>query len=164
MAVGKRSLLFHGTRLVLGAVFLYACYDKILHPRAFAEAVFNYQILPDAVVNLTALVLPWLELVLGVCLITGLWLPGATVASAGLLSLFMAALAFNQIRGLDVHCGCFSTRSTDGPAGIWSVFRDLLFLVAAAYLMVKVIFGPRSPTRMVGGGNKQGLPRVITNR
>ena len=62
-------------RLILGVIFIYASIDKIFHPAAFAEAVYNYQILPDALINLTAIVLPWLELILGAFLILGLWLP-----------------------------------------------------------------------------------------
>ncbi|MFP4194277.1 MAG: MauE/DoxX family redox-associated membrane protein, partial [Desulfobacterales bacterium] len=50
---------FVAARIFMGAVFLYASYDKILNPQAFAEAVYNYQILPDFAVNATALVLPW---------------------------------------------------------------------------------------------------------
>ena len=140
MAVRVRAVVFHVTRLFLGAVFLFACYDKILHPQAFAETVYNYQVLPAAAVNITALVLPWLELLLSICLITGLWLPGAVVASAGLLSIFLAALVYNQIRGLDIHCGCFSTNASAGPAGMASVARDILFWAAALYLAGCVMF------------------------
>lgn len=45
-------------RLFLGAVFVYASLDKILHPQAFAEMVYNYQLLPDVLINLTAIILP----------------------------------------------------------------------------------------------------------
>ncbi|MGA8240229.1 MAG: MauE/DoxX family redox-associated membrane protein [Desulfobacterales bacterium] len=45
--------MFLALRLLLGTVFLYASYDKILHPQAFAQAVYNYQILPDMAVNPT---------------------------------------------------------------------------------------------------------------
>jgi len=135
-----QPLVFHALRLLMGAVFLYASYDKILHPQAFAQAVYNYQVLPDGLVNLTALVLPWLELLLGLCLVAGAWLPGATVISSGLLTLFLAALVFNQLRGLDVGCGCFSTEASAGPADLWTVARDLSFLAAALYLAVYVFF------------------------
>jgi cation diffusion facilitator family transporter len=135
-----QPLVFHALRLLMGAVFLYASYDKILHPQAFAQAIYNYQILPDGLVNLTALVLPWLELLLGLCLVAGVWLPGATVISSGLLTLFLAALVFNQLRGLDIHCGCFSTEASAGPADLWTVARDLAFLAAALYLTVYVFF------------------------
>lgn len=60
--------LSHELRLLLGAVFLLASFDKILHPQAFAQTVYNYQILTDGFVNLAAIMLPWLELLLGVCL------------------------------------------------------------------------------------------------
>ncbi len=134
-----QTILFHSMRILLGVVFLYAGYDKILHPQAFAQAVYNYQILPDAAVNLAALVLPWLELLLGVCLVARFWLPGATVLSSGLLMVFLAALLFNQIRGLDIYCGCFSTETTEGPAGLWIVARDMIFLAISVYVMLRVL-------------------------
>ncbi|EKD38822.1 MAG: DoxX family protein [uncultured bacterium] len=127
---------FRVCRLLLGLVFVYASYDKILHPQAFAKAVFNYQLLPDAAVNLTALVLPWLELLLGLCLFFGILLPGAIVTVTGLMVVFLGALAFNQIRGLDIHCGCFSTDTEEGPAGLGTVLRDLAFLAISLYLFI----------------------------
>jgi len=132
--------IFHGLRLTLGGVWLIASYDKILHPQAFAETVYNYQILPDSAVNLAALILPWLELLLGVCLIAGWWLPGATMIGTGLLLVFIAALAFNQMRGLDIDCGCFSTSTTEGSADLWTVLRDIGFLIMSFYLTLRVYF------------------------
>jgi uncharacterized membrane protein YphA (DoxX/SURF4 family) len=146
-------------RLFLGGVFLYACADKILHPSEFARAVYNYQILPDQLVNLTALILPWLELVLGLCLIAGFWLPGAVFWSNGLLWAFFVALVFNTARGLDVHCGCFSSKPD--PAGsapaAWYLARDSFFLLCAGYLLVTVFARPKqeleaqAPARDVTG-------------
>jgi cation diffusion facilitator family transporter len=144
--VGKRgasriqTVVFHTLRLLLGAVFLYASYDKILHPAAFAQAIYNYQILPDGAVNLVALTLPWLELLLGLCLVAAFWLPGAMVLSTGLLTAFIGALVFNQMRGLDVHCGCFVTETANGPADVWTVIRDAGFLAVSAYLTMRTLF------------------------
>jgi len=131
-------ILFHGLRLFLGVVFLYAGFVKILQPAAFAEAVYSYQIMPAALVNLTALVLPWIEIVAGLCLTAGVWLPGAVSLSTSLLGVFIGALVFNLIRGLDVHCGCFSAAITHGPADMLTIARDLFFLVASLYLAVFV--------------------------
>ncbi len=137
--------LFHICRLLLGLVFVYASYDKILHPQAFARAVFDYQIVPDFAVNLITLILPWLELLLGLCLIFGVWLPGATIACNGLLVFFLGALVFNQIRGLDIHCGCFSTEIQEGAAGLGTVLRDLGFLAISLYLLLYIFYyKPRS--------------------
>ena len=64
-------------RLILGAVFIYASLDKIAHPAAFAKDVYNYQILPDALISLTAIGLPWLELIIGAFLLIGLFREGS---------------------------------------------------------------------------------------
>lgn len=134
-------IFFHLARICLGAVFLFASYDKILNPQSFAEAVYNYQILPDAMINLAALILPWLELLMGLCLISGIWLPGAVLLSTGLLLIFIAAMLFNQMRGLDIHCGCFSTKNTGEPVGLlWTVARDLAFLIISGYLTAALFF------------------------
>jgi uncharacterized membrane protein YphA (DoxX/SURF4 family) len=68
-------------RLFLGAIFVYASFDKIFRPSAFAEIIYNYQILPEAFINFTSIFLPWLELHLGLLLILGFWLPGAVLIS-----------------------------------------------------------------------------------
>jgi len=127
-------------RLLLGAVFLYASFDKIANPGAFAKAVYNYQILPDSMVNLVAVILPWMELLLGVCLVAGFWLPGASMISTGLLIVFVSAMAYNEIRGLDVHCGCFSTEPAEGSGGLPPLIRDSLFIVVSGFLTARVFF------------------------
>jgi len=126
-------------RLVMAGIFIYASLDKIAHPPAFAKDVYNYQILPDALINLTALVLPWLELFLGLCLLAGIWLPGAVLVMNGLLIVFLAALVFNMARGLDVNCGCFSTGS-DAPSMStgWYLLRDVGFFAVGAFLFYTV--------------------------
>jgi uncharacterized membrane protein YphA (DoxX/SURF4 family) len=126
-------------RLAMAGIFIFASIDKIAHPAAFAKDVFNYQILPDAMINLTALVLPWLELLLGLCLLAGVWMPGAVLSANGLLLIFLAALVFNLARGLDVNCGCFSTGS-DAPAmsTTYYLVRDIGFLALGAFLFYGV--------------------------
>ncbi len=136
----KRSTIFLlVTRLILGGVFIYASVDKIIHPAAFSEAVYNYQILPDVLINLTAIVLPWLELILGAFLILGLWLPGAALLSNLLLVTFFGALVFNLARGLDIHCGCFSTsQSTSNLCMCLYLIRDGIFLLLGLYLLSRI--------------------------
>ena len=131
-------------RLLLGVVFVAASIDKIWHPGAFAEAVYNYQILPDAVINLVAVVVPWLELVLGALLILGIWLPGAVLLTNLLLVAFFAALLFNVARGLDVHCGCFTTSTEGVPATTWYLIRDAGFLLVGGFLFYQELIGGKS--------------------
>ena len=131
---------YHLTRLVLGAVFIYASLDKILNPGAFAQAVFNYQVLPGTLVNLTALILPWLELILGACLLSNRWMTGASSIAAGLMTVFIGLILFNLARGLDISCGCFSTSPAEGPMDKLTLLRDALFLVLALCLVALTFY------------------------
>jgi len=132
------SVLYHGSRIVLGIVFIYASYDKILYPTAFAKVIYNYQILPDELVNLSAIFLPWLELVIGSLLIIGVWLPGSIFISNILLIIFFCALMYNKARGLDISCGCFSTGIDDASQSNFYIFRDFGFIVISLYLFIKI--------------------------
>lgn len=129
-----RKPLFFWIRLMVGFIFIAASIDKILHPASFAEVIYNYQILPENLINLTAILLPWLEVVIGVFLVLGIWLPGTVVLANILFIVFLGTLIFNLARGLDVHCGCFSTSTQGEPLTAWYVIRDLLFVLLAGYL------------------------------
>ncbi|MBW2054565.1 MAG: DoxX family membrane protein [Deltaproteobacteria bacterium] len=133
-------MLTLSARFILGGVFVYASFDKILHPAAFAEAVYNYQILPDKLINLTAIVLPCLELVLGIFLIINFWMPGAVVMCNLLLITFIGALLFNMARGLNINCGCFSTTAVESSMNVLTVLRDASFLAISGYLLYAIFF------------------------
>jgi uncharacterized membrane protein YphA (DoxX/SURF4 family) len=123
-------------RVILGLLFLYASFDKIIHPAAFAEAVKNYQLLPPVLINLTAVILPWLELFLGLFLVLGIWTAGAALWSSVLMSVFLGTFLFNLARGLDVDCGCFSSSNAGAPASVlWYLFRDSAFLALALFVL-----------------------------
>jgi uncharacterized membrane protein YphA (DoxX/SURF4 family) len=138
----KDGIMVIIVRLILGAVFIYASIDKIAHPAAFAKAIYNYQILPIFLINLTAIILPWLELILGLFLVIGLFREGSVCIVTGLLVIFFGAMVFNLARGLDTHCGCFST-NTDGPNNTpmaWYTIRDGVFLLPAIYMSYSTFF------------------------
>lgn len=124
-------------RVALGGVFIYASVDKILHPHDFAVIVKAYRILPDLLVNPVAVILPWLELVLGLCLVLNVWVSGALLLANTLLVAFLSMVILNGLRGIDVACGCFTTDATAHGSFLWYVTRDSLLLLlgaAAAYV------------------------------
>ncbi len=128
-ADAKLTILYHFTRLVMAGVFIYASIDKIIHPALFAQTVYNYQVLPGFLVNLTALILPWLELILGACLLINRWMAGSSALAAGLMALFVGLTLFNLIRGLDISCGCFSAAPDENPITVLTLVRDISFLI-----------------------------------
>jgi uncharacterized membrane protein YphA (DoxX/SURF4 family) len=134
----KRYLLLC-LRVTIGAIFIAASIDKIIHPEAFARIIYNYQVLPNGLINLTAILLPWIELLMGVLLLTGIWLPGAALLSTLLFLVFFGTLLFNLARGLNVHCGCFSTSQTESAQTAWYVIRDGVFLLLGISLCRQVL-------------------------
>ena len=131
---------YHFTRLVMAGVFIYASIDKIIHPDLFAEAVYNYQVLPGYLVNLTALILPWLELTLGTCLLINRWMAGASALAAMLMALFVGMIIFNLARGLDISCGCFSAAPDEGPITALTLARDIVLLCLAWCLTALTLY------------------------
>ncbi len=116
-------------RLALGGIFIYSSLDKIAHPDEFARIIANYAILPDSLVTLPALVLPWLELFAGLLLVAGIWTRSTAALLSLLLLAFILALGVNALRGIDVSCGCFST-SAEIKENAWTlILRDLLILI-----------------------------------
>ncbi len=132
------TYFFLSTRLLLGAIFIAASIDKIAHPVEFAKIVSNYQILPGHTANIVAIVLPWLEAILGLFILCGWWLPGAIVLADLLLLVFFGALAQAIARGIDLRCGCFSTKAAGSPQTIWYLIRDILFLLLGASALIHV--------------------------
>ncbi len=112
MQILRNRWVSFGFRLILGAIFIYSAWPKIADPPAFAQMLSNYRLFPDALVNPAALVLPWLEMVAGICLVAGMMRRGAALWVAVLLVVFIGALAINIARDVAVDCGCFSVTAS----------------------------------------------------
>jgi uncharacterized membrane protein YphA (DoxX/SURF4 family) len=121
-------------RLVLGVIFIYAGWEKILDPGGFADAVQNYRFLPLETVNIFAIIVPWFEVVCGFLLIVGLFTAGSSLVIALLLLSFLIGLGAALARGLDIGCGCFSSKSAD-PITYWYLIRDFGLLLLAAQIL-----------------------------
>jgi len=120
------SMLF---RLVLGAIFIYASIDKIAHPADFARAIFYYRILPVSLVNIFAVVLPWAELFAGTLLILGIFTRGSVLLIDVMLLVFIVAIAYNVLRGVDISCGCFTVSPAAEKHGLSLLYRDIGMLL-----------------------------------
>ena len=124
-------------RFILGAVFIYASLDKIADPIAFSTNIDNYHISPIAINNLAALIIPWVELILGLSLITGVLLDGASILTMALLVFFIFIISQAYVRGISLNCGCFKTAVDPGLGDLkqemlWRIFEDILFLGLAS--------------------------------
>ncbi len=156
------SLIALAARLYLAGVFLFACWHKILHPAAFAVDVATYGILPLQLVNQLAITLPWVELAAGLMLIAGFRARAGALLVAGMMTMFIAALAIALHRHLDISCGCFASQGAKHDPISWkTLVRDGTWLVLSAYVL---IFDrrPLGLDRLLGRAEAQGqAPRPI---
>lgn len=127
--------------LVLGGVFLYAAVSKIAEPREFARIVYHYRLLgpsehlPHLVPNLLAVTLPWIELLTGLLLVTGLWRREAALLTAAMLVAFLIAVTYALVMGIDVEkCGCFGSHGASRSLGAGLLAGDTAMLLAALWL------------------------------
>ncbi len=130
ITLSQRSVIALLCRVILGVILVYASIDKIVHPAEFAKAIGNYNVLPFGLENLLGIVLPILELLVGICLVFGIMLDGSAIIAAGMMTVFIIALSQAMIRGIDINCGCFKVTVENGghQVGIRRIIEDFLFL------------------------------------
>ncbi|MGC9364817.1 MAG: MauE/DoxX family redox-associated membrane protein [Fidelibacterota bacterium] len=124
-------------RLILGFLFLYASLDKITNPQKFAEIIYNYRILPVELLNICALLVPWLEALIGLALLLGVWVETAALLLSGITVLFIILIISAILRGLDIECGCFSLDAAGSLVSWKRVVEDIVILVGGLYLFFR---------------------------
>ena len=100
-------------QLALGVIFVVAALPKIADPPSFAHMIYNYKIIPWALINPMALVMPWIELLCGLALILGIWKDTARAIIAAMLLVFIVAISINLVRGNAIDCGCFDVSAAN---------------------------------------------------
>ena len=100
----RLTLLF---RLVVGGIFLVSGLAKIADPVRFLLTLREFQLLPGALESFLAVYLPWLEFLLGLCVVLGVLHRTASLMIAGLNGFFIVAIGSVMARGIVVDCGCF---------------------------------------------------------
>jgi putative oxidoreductase len=127
-------------QLALGAIFVIAAIPKIADPPSFAHMIYNYRLVPASLINLSALVMPWVELLAGLALILGVWKTAARNLVGILLAVFIIAIGINLARDNAIDCGCFNVadRGKTHEQRIFDmkvdVVRDLGMLLMVAQL------------------------------
>ena len=138
----KREDLFNGfvlvVRLGLGLLFIWGSLPKIRQPYDFLGNVYNYELVGPKLGMLTAMTLPWVELLVGICLVGGIFVGGALLASAAMAAMFTFVLSSALYRGLEISCGCFDAGG--GMISYSTLIRACVMLLVSilAYLCIIV--------------------------
>jgi uncharacterized membrane protein YphA (DoxX/SURF4 family) len=134
-------LLPTGIALGFAVLFIGAAWHKLSGPGRFEAILRNYRLLPAAVSRPLALLIPAIELVLGLGWIFGL-LPRITaLATAVLLATYALAIRINLVRGrIYIDCGCGFGVASEKEQALSSslVARNILLIGLAGFTLVPV--------------------------
>jgi len=155
----RRALMLIG-RLLLGCIFIYAGYSKILLPNKmysplvmlkfsilsnlsnFGFQVASYKMLSPAGVDFVSHVLPFAEVALGLLLLIG-WRLRISAAIASLfLLLFLTVVTRAYILHMDINCGCFATPE---PVSLKKIFEDSAMATLAILMTLFAFQESRKP-------------------
>jgi uncharacterized membrane protein YphA (DoxX/SURF4 family) len=104
----------------------------------FRNIVEAYELLPRWAIAPAALLIPWLEIAIGLGVLIGTLWPLPVVAAAVLLAAFAVALAINVRRGhTNLDCGCFAD-----PHSRTLSWRSVVGRVALASVSLVVAYAP----------------------
>jgi len=121
-------------RFVIGGLFAYAAFEKVLHPAAFAMAVRGYKLIPFSLSNLFAIAVSWSEIVAATFLILGILTRKAAGAIFILLIVFIIAITTTIVRGMVIDCGCFGE---GGATTSWLLLVRNAALLFGSFLIIR---------------------------
>ena len=155
----RRAIIWIG-RLVLGGIFVYAGFSKLLLPNthlwpmfvlrfslsmnlsSFAQQVESYKMISPEASQVVAHTLPFVEIVLGLLLLIGwrlrIWSAAVTLIMAG----FLTAVSRAYLLHMDIDCGCFGI--PEKLTGM-TVVRDGAFTALALIMTIFAFIEAREP-------------------
>ena len=130
-------------RVGIGCMFIYSSLPKIRQPYDFLSDIYSYELVGPKLGMFVAMVLPWAELLVGICLVGGIIIGGALLMSIGLGAMFSFVLGWAIHMGLNISCGCFGSSSTDIIDYSTLIRAIAIMLLSVFVYFYEILFEPR---------------------
>ncbi len=122
--------------LFLGLFILYVSAQKLIHPHAFATAVFKGHIMPYPLVNIAALLFMSLEFVAAFAVVfMAKWRRAGLCILIGVLLIYTGCVTANLLRDVNTVCGCFGSGARAAAISWTLVARNLGLVVAGLFAL-----------------------------
>lgn len=128
-------LLF--ARLCVGGVFIVSAVGKLLDKAGTEASMSRYPFLPRGSGKLIADYFPFVEMLVGVLLVLGIFTRLGAVAAIALFVLFTTLIVYDLTRGQSASCHCFGRLSDEKLTPV-AVVRNAVLMVLA--LLVALSF------------------------
>lgn len=134
------DVFLYAVRIAIGCMFIYSSLPKIRHPYDFLFSVYSYELTGPKLGMFAAMTLPWLEVLVGICLVGDIFVSGALLVSAGMAAMFTFVLGSAIYHNLNITCGCFGASSTE-IIGYSTLIRACVILLFSMIAYVGSIGG-----------------------
>jgi len=115
---------------IVGIVFVQSALIKIYSPYSFLAIIYGYEIVSPFQGLLIAYTLPWIELTLGIMLLSQSFLKIAWLFATLMFSIFVVARLIVISAGLNIPCGCYGFN--DDPVNWQNTSITIALLVVSA--------------------------------
>lgn len=129
--------------VAIGIVFLWSAVPKLLSPLMFLMNVYDYALFSPPMGVGIAFFVPYLELVLGVCLVFGVLKKAASVLSETLFIAFVVLQSSALWRGLQIACGCMG--SSGDAVSVRTLGRTVLLLAVCSFVLLDELLSDEAP-------------------
>lgn len=125
-------------RLIVGSFLVIAAVAKLRSDATlFVGMILALDVVPRALANPVARLLPWLELVIGTALLLGVQTAGAAAAAFVLIAILTSAIAVALAKGKRVFCACLGFTATQVAQSQWTMVYRNLALLGGSLAMVR---------------------------
>lgn len=131
-------------RLAMAGILIAAAIPKMSDIDQSVYAVRAYRLLPDALEPVVGVALPYLELVLALVLIAGIFTRGASIVWLLMIAGFTAGVIWAWAKGYNIDCGCFGGGGDVDPSEV-NYPMHLLERAGFVALGLFLLVFPRTP-------------------
>lgn len=117
-------------QITAGLIFLAAALPKIADLSGFAGSIHNFHleaVVPMAATNILAMMIPWVELIAGLALVSGVRPRAGAYVYTALMMIFTIGVIQALARGLSFECGCFG-KAGSATIGVKKVAENLVMM------------------------------------
>ncbi|MFC1564606.1 MauE/DoxX family redox-associated membrane protein [candidate division KSB1 bacterium] len=123
-----KPVITHIIRIFLGLVFIFSGIVKMGDIESFQDAVILFNVLPYSLILFVVILIPAVEIVCGVCLISNIFKRISSVILTILLTIFIFAISINLAKGNLIECGCFGSLNIFEKISLMSIIFDLVLI------------------------------------
>ena len=134
--------------IAIGCMFIYSSLPKIRQPYDFLASVYSYELAGPKLGMFVAMTLPWLELLVGICLIGGIFIGGALLAGITMSAMFTFVLGSALYHGLEITCGCFGAEATEIITYKTLIRAVIILCVCGLAYIIQVLYISISPNKL----------------